>query len=87
MQYYDSTSHGDTLSRFTNDVDIISQSLQQSVIQMMSLITIIGYNNDAADQSHSHIADHRDAALSAGISALIASRSQKYFGEAAEHSR
>ena len=31
------------MSRFTNDVDIISQSLQQSVIQMMSsLITIIG---------------------------------------------
>lgn len=36
LKYYDATAHGDTLSRITNDVDVISQSLQQSVIQVLA---------------------------------------------------
>ena len=81
LQYYDSTSHGDTLSRFTNDVDIISQSLQQSVIQMMSsLITIIGVTIMMLLISPIlTLLTIGMLPLSAGISALIASRSQKYF--------
>ena len=43
LKYYDATAHGDTLSRITNDVDVISQSLQQSVIQVLaSLVSIVG---------------------------------------------
>ena len=43
LNYYDKRTHGEVLSRITNDVDTMSQSLTQS-IQMIftSLITIIG---------------------------------------------
>lgn len=43
LNYYDKQTHGEVLSRITNDVDTMSQSLTQS-IQMIftSLITIIG---------------------------------------------
>jgi len=81
LKYYDSTSHGDTLSRFTNDVDVISQSLQQGVIDMMSsLISIIGVT--IMMLTISPILTLLTVAmlpLSAGISFFIASRSQKFF--------
>lgn len=44
ISYFDKHQFGDTLSRVTNDVDMISQSLQQSVSQLISSITsIIGF--------------------------------------------
>ncbi|NLL43850.1 MAG: ABC transporter ATP-binding protein [Firmicutes bacterium] len=81
LHYYDSASHGDTLSRFTNDVDVISQSLQQSVIQMMSsLITIIGVTIMMLTISPTlTLLTAGMLPLSAGISAFVASRSQKFF--------
>ncbi len=40
---FDNTSTGDTLSRITNDVDTIGQSLNQGVTQLItSIVTIIG---------------------------------------------
>lgn len=43
LSYFDSTSHGETLSRVINDVDNISTTLQQSLTQMITaLVTIIG---------------------------------------------
>lgn len=43
MNYFDKTSHGEILSRITNDVDTLSQSLNQSATQMItSVATIIG---------------------------------------------
>ena len=43
LKYYDSRTHGETLSRITNDIDNISNTLQQSLTQMItSVITIIG---------------------------------------------
>jgi ATP-binding cassette, subfamily B, multidrug efflux pump len=43
MNYFDTTSHGEILSRVTNDVDTLSQSLNQSLTQLItSVITIIG---------------------------------------------
>lgn len=81
LKYYDSTSHGDTLSRFTNDVDVISQSLQQSVVEMMSsLISIIGVTIMMLTISPLlTLLTAGMLPLSAGISAFIASRSQKFF--------
>lgn len=38
LSYYDKTSHGDVLSRVTNDVDMIGQSLNQSLPQIISSI-------------------------------------------------
>lgn len=43
MIYFDKISHGEILSRITNDVDTLSQSLNQSATQMItSVATIIG---------------------------------------------
>lgn len=43
MKYFDNTSRGDILSRVSNDVDTLSQTLNQSMMQFFSAtITIIG---------------------------------------------
>lgn len=43
LKYFDSVSHGDVLSRVTNDVDTVSQTLNQSMSQIItSAITLIG---------------------------------------------
>ena len=43
LKYFDSRTHGETLSRITNDIDNISNTLQQSLTQMITaIITIIG---------------------------------------------
>lgn len=43
LKYFDSNSHGDILSRFTNDIDTISSTLQQGLVQVFSsVISIIG---------------------------------------------
>ncbi len=41
MGYFDSTTHGEVLSRVTNDVDTVSQTLNQSLSQIVSSITTI----------------------------------------------
>ena len=40
LKYFDSTSYGDILSRVTNDVDTISQTLNMSVGQLVTAITL-----------------------------------------------
>ncbi len=43
LSFFDRTSHGEVLSRITNDVDTISQSLNQSITQIItSTTTLIG---------------------------------------------
>ena len=43
MKYFDKTTHGEVLSRVTNDVDTLSQSLNQSAKQLItSVTTLIG---------------------------------------------
>jgi ATP-binding cassette subfamily B protein len=43
LSFYDSHSHGDVLSRVTNDIDNISSTLQQALTQLLSsLITLTG---------------------------------------------
>ncbi len=43
LGYFDRTSHGEVLSRVTNDVDTISQTLNQSLSQFVtSSVTVIG---------------------------------------------
>src|SRR5690606_12900218 len=43
LRYYDSRPHGETLSRVTNDIDNISNTLQQSLAQaLMAVVTVIG---------------------------------------------
>lgn len=40
LKYFDSTSHGDVLSRVTNDVDTLGQMLNQSVSGLVSAFTL-----------------------------------------------
>ena len=43
LSYFDSTPRGELLSRVTNDIDNIAQSLQQTMSQLLtSLLTVIG---------------------------------------------
>lgn len=43
LSYYDTKTHGEVLSRITNDVDTLSQSLNQSLTQIItSIVTVIG---------------------------------------------
>ncbi|WP_106496416.1 ABC transporter ATP-binding protein [Lentibacillus sp. Marseille-P4043] len=43
LNYYDSHAHGDVLSRVTNDIDTIGNTLQQSITQFIrSVVTIVG---------------------------------------------
>ncbi len=41
MNYYDAKTHGEVLSRITNDVDTLGQSLNQSITQMITSVTTI----------------------------------------------
>ncbi len=41
MNYFDTKTHGEVLSRVTNDVDMLSQSLNQSATQMITSVTMI----------------------------------------------
>ncbi len=43
LKFYDSRTHGEILSRITNDIDMISNALNQSITQLLiSLVSIIG---------------------------------------------
>ena len=43
LKYFDSKTHGEIMSRVTNDIDNISTSLQQSLTQLItSVCTIVG---------------------------------------------
>jgi len=43
LKYFDSKTHGEILSRFTNDIDTISSTLQQGLVQVFSsVISIVG---------------------------------------------
>ena len=41
LSYFDRNSHGDVLSRVTNDVDTISQTLNQSLSQIITSVTMV----------------------------------------------
>lgn len=43
LRFFDSKTHGEILSRVTNDIDVISNTLQQSLVQVVtSAITLVG---------------------------------------------
>ncbi len=41
LRYFDSKTHGEVLSRVTNDIDTVSQSLNQSLSQIVTSVTMI----------------------------------------------
>ena len=43
LKYFDGTTHGEVLSRITNDVDTVNQTLSQSLTQVItSAVTVVG---------------------------------------------
>ena len=41
LKYFDTKTHGEVLSRVTNDVDTVSQTLNQSLSQMLTAATTL----------------------------------------------
>ena len=69
LKFFDSHTHGEIMSRVTNDIENISTTLQQSLTQLItSIVTIIGYHGDDADHQPGDDPDHLGnfAALGAG---------------------
>ena len=81
LKYFDSQSHGDILSRVTNDVDTVSQSLQQSLTQIISsVVMIVGILYMMLTISGMMtLITLASLPISLGITIFITKRSQKYF--------
>ena len=81
LKYFDSTSYGDILSRVTNDIDTLGQTLNQSIGGLVSAITML-----FGSTLMMFITDWRLALTAIGASmvgfmlmSVILKRSQKYF--------
>src|SRR6185369_7224105 len=81
LRYFDSHARGDVLSRVTNDIDNIGQTLQQSLTQLISsILTVVGVLILMLTISPILAAISLLAVpLSIIVTVLIASRSQKQF--------
>ena len=81
MAYYNKTSTGDVLSRVTNDVDMISQSMNQSIGNLVSAVAlffgslIMMFKTNVIMTLTAVIA----TIIGFGLMSLITSHSQKYF--------
>ena len=83
LKYFDSTSYGDILSRVTNDIDTIGQTLNQSIGGLVSAIALL-----AGSVIMMFVTDWRLAGTAIGASligfmlmSVIMMRSQKYFAK------
>lgn len=83
LKYFDSTSTGDVLSRVTNDVDMIGQTMNQSLSTLVSAITMflgslimMFYTNWIMA-----IAAILSTIVGFGLMTSIISKSQKYFSQ------
>jgi len=81
LKYFDSHPRGDVLSRVTNDIDNIGQTLQQSLTQLItSVLTIVGVLALMLTISPIlAVISILSVPLSVFITVLIAGRSQKRF--------
>ncbi len=87
MNYFDRQPHGEILSRITNDVDTLSQSLNQSATQLItSVTTIIGVLVMMLSISPlMTLIALLILPLSVGLISVIVKRSQKYFKNQQEY--
>lgn len=81
LKYFDSTSYGDVLSRVTNDVDTIGQTLNQSLGMLVSSITM--FFGAAIMMFHTNwimaLSGIAATLIGFGLMTFIISHSQKYF--------
>lgn len=81
LRYFDGTNQGEVLSRVTNDVDTVSQTLNQSLMQLITSVTsMIGVLIMMLSISwQMTLAALLMLPLSFGIIGAVVSKSQKYF--------
>ena len=81
LKYFDSHSHGDILSRVTNDIDNISTTLQQGLSQIVtSVLTVLGVLAMMVWISPLlAVISLITVPLAVGVTVLIARRSQREF--------
>ncbi len=81
LRYFDGTTHGEVLSRLTNDVDTVNQTLGQSLSQIVSsLVTVIGVLGMMLSISwQMTLVSLLVIPLALGLVRFIVTRSQRYF--------
>lgn len=81
MNYFDTKTHGEVLSRVTNDIDTLGQSLNQSATQMItSVTTIIGvFIMMLSISPLMTVVALLILPISIGLISVIMKHSQKYF--------
>jgi len=81
LKYFDTRTHGEVLSRITNDVDTLSQTLNQSLTQLItSAVTVVGILIMMLSISPTlTLVAVLTLPLSMGLIMLVVKKSQKYF--------
>lgn len=81
LRYFDSHSQGDTLSRVTNDVDLMTQSFNQSLVTMTSSIVLLIGSVFMMIKTNGSLAATAIISVFAGfaLSSIIMVRSQPLF--------
>lgn len=81
LKYYDSNSHGDILSRVTNDVDNIATTFQQALSQLLgAFVTVVGVTIMMFTiNTWLALVTLVVLPLSFAVTGMVASRSQGYF--------
>ena len=81
LRYFDSSTTGDVMSRVTNDVDTLGQSMNQSISTMATAVTLLG--GSVVMMLYTNMTMAATAILSSLVGfafmAVVMSRSQKYF--------
>ena len=87
LKYFDTTTHGEVLSRITNDVDTVNQTLSQSLTQIItSVVTVIGVLGMMLSISwQMTLVALTIIPLSLVVVMLIVRQSQKYFKQQQEY--
>ncbi len=81
LTYFDKTTHGEVLSRITNDVDTVNQTLSQSLTQIItSVVTVVGILGMMFSINWMMtLVALLIVPLSMAVAGLIISQSQKFF--------
>ncbi len=83
VRFFDTSSHGDVMSRFSNDMDAVSESLNNATVQILSsLITLIGVTVSMLMLSPLlTLLTMILVPLMLFVSSFMMKKSRKYFGE------
>ena len=83
VRFFDTSSHGDIMSRFTNDLDAVSESLNNATVQILSsIITLVGVTISMLLLSPLlTVLTMVLVPLMLVVSSVMMKKSRKYFGE------